>query len=48
MMTAKASHANILIVGVTPQRLNDWLAGLKHPSLEQGLKLQEYLRRQRG
>jgi transcriptional regulator with XRE-family HTH domain len=35
------------MLGVSRQRITDWLAGRKLPTLEQGLKLQAFLRRQR-
>jgi plasmid maintenance system antidote protein VapI len=35
------------ILGVSRQRVTDWIAGRKAPTLEQGLKLQAFLKKQR-
>jgi hypothetical protein len=35
------------ILGVSRQRVTDWLAGRKAPTLEQGLRLQAFLKKQR-
>jgi transcriptional regulator with XRE-family HTH domain len=34
-------------LGVPRQRISDWLAGRKNPTLEQGLALQAFLEKQR-
>jgi transcriptional regulator with XRE-family HTH domain len=34
-------------LGTSRQRVSDWLAGRKSPTLEQGLKLQAFLQKQR-
>ena len=35
-------------LGTSRQRISDWLAGRKSPTLEQGLKLQAFLKKQRN
>ena len=35
------------MLGVPRQRVTDWLAGRKAPTLEQGLKLQTFLKKRR-
>jgi DNA-binding XRE family transcriptional regulator len=35
------------MLGVYRQQITDWLAGRKSPTLEQGLKIQAFLRKQR-
>jgi hypothetical protein len=34
-------------LGTSRQRISDWLGGRKSPTLEQGLKLQAFLKKQR-
>jgi hypothetical protein len=36
------------LLGVPKQRVNHWITGRKIPNLRDGLKLQEFLKKQRG